>query len=624
MDALRAWMESDLDVIMVATMDALRACRMGSECGVTNYELGIAYVMQQDILCPTQTVRESLMFSANLRLPRSFSAKEKCAMVDQMIMELGLAKCADTYIGDDLIRGISGGEKKRTCVAIELIVQPKLVFLDEPTTGLDSFAAPAICAWLCGVSRFRQRLLSGGESLEDDARFTVPIDLQLLVLPFCNTTIEEVEDFVDLVAHGQVEEVEQVLQRPQDPNLKPDSYFERPIWFAAVSDKVDVLRLLLEAGAEVGPRERPLLAAAEVGRVEVVRVLLEAGARHEANDPDDNEALCAASEHGHLEVVRLLLGAGFDKHVPSRSGKTPSELAAKKGHGEIVRLLLECELAIVDSKAQNVIQKLRDLAAKEGCNVLCTIHQPSSEVFHLFNKVMLLHAGRLFFFGMVQNLSRELAGSSSVFVSFFGADAPSPVPAPPARGRMCRPVSAPARLRKDPVMFSATYAGPWWPSCEHGSGFSASRRPCRSSWPFLHVGHLMQCRRLRRHSLEQSLATWLRSCQLHRAAKQKAKPSLTQEPGARVLHDRECEKGAETFDNNGCCGPVPKPGAHEIVVDMHSGEVLKMRYQGPDSDNSKVNVPATAPAPENAGQKSLSPVVAQRVGSRLNGCRPGF
>ena len=170
----------------------------------------------------------------------------------------------------------------------------------------------------------------------------MPIDLQLLVLPFCNTTIEEVEDFVDLVAHGQVEEVEQVLQRPQDPNLKPDSYFERPIWFAAVSDKVDVLRLLLEAGAEVGPRERPLLAAAEVGRVEVVRVLLEAGARHEANDPDDNEALCAASEHGHLEVVRLLLGAGFDKHVPSRSGKTPSELAAKKGHGEIVRLLLEC------------------------------------------------------------------------------------------------------------------------------------------------------------------------------------------------------------------------------------------------------------------------------------------
>ncbi|CAE7895532.1 ABCG4, partial [Symbiodinium microadriaticum] len=276
---------------------------------------------------------------------------------------------------------------------------------------------------LCGVSRFRQRLLFESQNLEDDFSFTVPVDLQLLVLPFCSTRIEEVEEFVDLVAHGQVEEVEEVLQRPQDPNLKPGTYFQRPIWFAAVSDKVDVLRLLLEAGAEVGPRDRPLLAAAEVGRVEVVRVLLEAGARHEAEDPDDNEALCAASEHGHLEVVRLLLGAGFDKHIPNRSGKTPSELAAKRVWHQALKSLLFASRAVpmtmkivaaaagaMAFQAQNVIQKLRDLAAKEGCNVLCTIHQPSSEVFHLFNKVMLLHAGRLFFFGMVHNLSRELAG----------------------------------------------------------------------------------------------------------------------------------------------------------------------------------------------------------------------
>ena len=101
----------------------------------------IAYVMQQDILTPTQTVRESLWFSANLRLPSSYTKQQKHELVEKTLKDLGLEKCADTYIGDDMIRGVSGGEKKRTCVGIELIMKPKLIFLDEPTSGLDSYAA---------------------------------------------------------------------------------------------------------------------------------------------------------------------------------------------------------------------------------------------------------------------------------------------------------------------------------------------------------------------------------------------------------------------------------------------------------------------------------------------------
>ena len=100
----------------------------------------IAYVMQQDILTPTQTVRESLWFSANLRLPNTYTREDKQQMVEKMLKDLGLEKCADTFIGDDMIRGVSGGEKKRTCVGIELM-KPKLIFLDEPTSGLDSYAA---------------------------------------------------------------------------------------------------------------------------------------------------------------------------------------------------------------------------------------------------------------------------------------------------------------------------------------------------------------------------------------------------------------------------------------------------------------------------------------------------
>ena len=58
-----------------------------------------------------------------------------------MIDEFKLSKCADAFIGGHLIKGISGGEKKRTSIACELITDPDLIILDEPTSGLDSFTS---------------------------------------------------------------------------------------------------------------------------------------------------------------------------------------------------------------------------------------------------------------------------------------------------------------------------------------------------------------------------------------------------------------------------------------------------------------------------------------------------
>ena len=108
----------------------------------------IAYVMQQDLLFATQTPREALLFSAMMRLPSTVPLSEKRAMVEQMLADLGLMDCADTFCGDDMIRGISGGEKKRTSIGIELVMRPNLIFLDEPTSGLDSFAAKIVIAKL--------------------------------------------------------------------------------------------------------------------------------------------------------------------------------------------------------------------------------------------------------------------------------------------------------------------------------------------------------------------------------------------------------------------------------------------------------------------------------------------
>jgi len=84
-----------------------------------------AYVMQQDLLTPTQTPREAILFSAMLRLPAEVPLAEKAELVEKMLDDLGLMDCADTLIGDEMIRGISGGEKKRTSIGIELVRSPR-------------------------------------------------------------------------------------------------------------------------------------------------------------------------------------------------------------------------------------------------------------------------------------------------------------------------------------------------------------------------------------------------------------------------------------------------------------------------------------------------------------------
>jgi ABC-type multidrug transport system ATPase subunit len=95
----------------------------------------IAFVAQDDSLQVTSTPREAIRFSAKLRLSRSTTDSQLTKLTEKMIAELGLTACADTLVGGDMIKGISGGERKRTSVGVELVTRPALVFLDEPTSG---------------------------------------------------------------------------------------------------------------------------------------------------------------------------------------------------------------------------------------------------------------------------------------------------------------------------------------------------------------------------------------------------------------------------------------------------------------------------------------------------------
>lgn len=83
------------------------------------------FVIQQDILLPTLTVRETLTYAAQLRLPSSISQEERKRLVEEVIMELSLKEAADTRIGNHEHRGCSGGEKRRVSIGVQVSNEEK-------------------------------------------------------------------------------------------------------------------------------------------------------------------------------------------------------------------------------------------------------------------------------------------------------------------------------------------------------------------------------------------------------------------------------------------------------------------------------------------------------------------
>ncbi|KAG2268363.1 hypothetical protein Bca52824_062918 [Brassica carinata] len=102
------------------------------------------YCEQTDIHSPQITVRESLIFSAFLRLAKEVSKEEKMMFVEQVMELVELVDLRDAIVGIPGVTGLSTEQRKRLTIAVELVANPSIIFMDEPTSGLDARAAAIV------------------------------------------------------------------------------------------------------------------------------------------------------------------------------------------------------------------------------------------------------------------------------------------------------------------------------------------------------------------------------------------------------------------------------------------------------------------------------------------------
>ncbi|GAA5895574.1 hypothetical protein JCM6882_000344 [Rhodosporidiobolus microsporus] len=124
-----------------------------------SFQRKTGYVQQQDLHLETATVRESLQFSALLRQPASTPKEEKLAYVEEILVLLGMDKYADAVVGR-IGEGLNVEERKRLSIAVEMVAKPELLlFLDEPSSGLDSQTSWSILDLLDTLKNHGQAIL---------------------------------------------------------------------------------------------------------------------------------------------------------------------------------------------------------------------------------------------------------------------------------------------------------------------------------------------------------------------------------------------------------------------------------------------------------------------------------
>lgn len=112
----------------------------------------IGYAPQEDIMHCQLTVEEVLTYRANITCASWKSAEHRAEYIKNLMSVLGLSAIADSLVGGEGERGISGGQKRRLNVGMELVSNPTILFCDEPTSGLDSSTSLELCRTLRNIA----------------------------------------------------------------------------------------------------------------------------------------------------------------------------------------------------------------------------------------------------------------------------------------------------------------------------------------------------------------------------------------------------------------------------------------------------------------------------------------
>ncbi|KAJ8373078.1 hypothetical protein AAFF_G00271330 [Aldrovandia affinis] len=167
-----------------------------SKVVTSDLRLSSAYVVQDDILMGCLSVRENLAFSANLRLSRQqYSSSDKEQKVNDVIKDLG-------------------GEKKRCSIGMELITSPSLLFLDEPTTGLDANTANSVISLLHRLSRTGKTVI-----------FSIHQPRYSIFRQFDHLTLMSIGEIIYAGAASQAMSYFEELGYQRDPFNNPADFF---------------------------------------------------------------------------------------------------------------------------------------------------------------------------------------------------------------------------------------------------------------------------------------------------------------------------------------------------------------------------------------------------------------